>query len=353
MSFTRKLHTIRCRLALSVALAFFAALFFASARAEAATLAISPGSGSFSVGKTISVRVAVDSAGQSVNAVLGQIHFSNDLLTLSSVSKNGIVTLWAQEPSYSNASGDISFQGVILNGYAGSAGKILTLTFRAKAEGTATISISGGNSSVLLNDGQGTDALSSTSGASFAIVKGSAAVTPTPSPTVTPTVIVTPPVAPPVSSPSLMPVFTDYQSPLSRGSFVVVKGTASPNSMLNIALTHTTAAGDATVSQSSISVTDAGTFAFVSDEKATEGSTYTLVASTKDDKHTDPLTLSVKNSVQFVLMEWIGVILAVKMSAALAILMLLLITLYLLYRNHLLKKHLQMAIDKLHEVEMK
>src|ERR1700744_3518698 len=130
MSFTRN-QNIRTIFA-GIAKTFFVLglVLAAHSVAQAATLSLSPSGGSYAVGKTISVRVLVGSGGQSINAVDGSITFSNDTLTLSSISKSGIVNLWAQDPTFSNSSGTANFQGVILNGYTGGGGTVVTLNFK-------------------------------------------------------------------------------------------------------------------------------------------------------------------------------------------------------------------------------
>lgn len=336
---------------------FFILVLFIHTTASAATLSLSPSGGTYTVGKTISVRVAVGSGGQSINAISGSVIFSTDTLTLTSISKSGIVNLWAQDPTFSNSGGTASFQGVVLNGYTGGGGTVVTLNFKAKAEGTATVSISNSGSSVLLNDGNGTNVLSGTNGASFTITAGSTAKPVEPTKPVTrptqPSEPVVPVVIPQVPPLGAAPLFTDYQSPVLPGNFVVVKGTASPKSLLNITFTATSPEGKTTVTQSSLMTTDTGTFDFVSDQKVTEGSSYTLVATASDGQKTAPLHLTVKNSLWFILATWSASIIAVQMSVALAILILILVAGYLLYRNHVLKKHLEMVIDELHNTQLK
>ncbi len=135
----------------------------------AATLAISPGSGSYPVGTTFSASFFVSSANQSVNAASGSFSFSKENLEIVSSSKVGsIFSLWVQEPSYSNSSGTGSFEGVITNpGFTGNTGKLVSYTFRVKAAGTGTIKML--SSSVLANDGNGTNVLSGSSNASFTL----------------------------------------------------------------------------------------------------------------------------------------------------------------------------------------
>jgi hypothetical protein len=104
-----------------------------------------------------------------MNAVSSSIKFDTSKLQVLSISKNGsIVDFWAKEPSFSNTTGEINFEGVVLTpGYQGPAGKIITLNLKGKTTGTAGISIV--NSSVLANDGIGTNILKSVSGATFVI----------------------------------------------------------------------------------------------------------------------------------------------------------------------------------------
>jgi len=352
MLFIRKSQTAKRKYLLrSIVLFLVALLFFITGKVEAATLSINPTTLTTSVGNTITVRVVVGSGGQSINAISGQISFSSNLLSLSSISKNGVVTLWAQDPTYSNSTGSASFQGVILNGYNGNGGSVIELTFKAKAEGTATIDISRSDSSVLLNDGQGTDVLSSTNGATITIGKAATVTTPPPTQptqTATPPPIVLTEVVPPPTPTTITPIFTDYQDPLTPGAFIVAKGTASPNTPITITFTHTSDNGNTTVSQATLTTTDSGEFTYVSDEKVEEGSTYSLVATTTDGKHTDTLSLTVKDSFGYLLISLFISLFAIKVPLVFALLFILLVTGYLLYRNRVLEKRLEAVTDELH-----
>ena len=103
------------------------------------------------------VGVYAESATVALNAVSGVIAYPQDLLDLVSVSKNqSIISLWVQEPTFSNTSGTVRFEGIVLNpGFIGSNGKIITLTFKVKAKGSASLTFSSG--SMLANDGEGTE----------------------------------------------------------------------------------------------------------------------------------------------------------------------------------------------------
>lgn len=140
-----------------------------SPRVFAASLNLSPQTGSFRVGDNIAVRLRVSSQNVSVNAISASLNFSNDTLILNSISKSGsIITLWPVEPSFSNQSSQASLEGVVLSGFSGSGGTVVTLNFRAVKEGQAFVRFI--SSSVLANDGQGTNVLDGSSGSNFSIL---------------------------------------------------------------------------------------------------------------------------------------------------------------------------------------
>lgn len=129
--------------------------------AWAATLSFVPASGSYSVGSTFTIGVFAGSGSTAINAVSGVVSFPREALEVVSVSKNqSIVSLWVQEPTFSNTAGTVNFEGIILNpGFSGTSGRIVNVTFRVKVAGTADLSFSVG--SILANDGSGTEILSS------------------------------------------------------------------------------------------------------------------------------------------------------------------------------------------------
>jgi len=161
-----------------------------SRMASAATLSVTPNSASLRVGETKTFSIVVSSTDQTLNAGQGRLSYPADKLQLLGISKSGLFTYWILEPSGSN--GDISFGGGLPSpGYKGGGRAILTVSFRAKATGTAAIRFNSG--SVLANDGKGTDITSGTSGATVTVL--AAAVTntaPSPAPsapsTPTPTI---------------------------------------------------------------------------------------------------------------------------------------------------------------------
>lgn len=149
-------------------------LFISKASSQGnASLYFSPSNGKKSVGETFAVAVRVNTAGNSINATEGSVVFASDKLQVTSVSKAGsIFTLWATEPSFSNADGTVEFAGGIPNpGYSGSNGTVITINFKAKTATTVRgyteiVMVSG---AILANDGEGTNILASLGKAEFYI----------------------------------------------------------------------------------------------------------------------------------------------------------------------------------------
>jgi hypothetical protein len=135
-------------------------IFSSYVYAFAATdVVLSPAGGTFDQGSTFSVSLNVTNNTQAINAVSGGLTFPTDILEVKSISKdNSIIQLWAEEPSFSNTNGSIKFEGVILNpGFSGTKGKVLTIVFKAKKAGDASVIF--GTASVLANDGEATNIL--------------------------------------------------------------------------------------------------------------------------------------------------------------------------------------------------
>lgn len=150
--------------------------FFNIERAEAATLSVSPSTGVYTSGGSFTARVVVNTSGVGINAAEGTLSFDPAQLSVVGVSKGSIFSLWTSEPTYSNGAGTISFSGGSPTGYTGSAGTVLSITFKTKGSGTAKVGFK--NGSVLAADGRGTNVLTSMSGGTFTIA--SAEVSPEP-----------------------------------------------------------------------------------------------------------------------------------------------------------------------------
>lgn len=141
------------------------------AEGEGASLYFSPYQGTFFIGTTFDVSVFVNTEGNSINAVQVDLEFSSDLLQVTSpTAGSSFISVWADQPFYSNKQGIISFKGGVLSpGIKTSAGLVSTISFRAKALGTAFISFSD-SSKVLLADGKGTNILKSTAIGSYVLI---------------------------------------------------------------------------------------------------------------------------------------------------------------------------------------
>ncbi len=125
--------------------------------ASAATLSIKPLYDEMYIGETFTAEIHLDSEDTVINTVQGSLQYPTDLLKVVSISKAGsFLTLWAQEPAHEPSAGVISFAGGIPNGSYVVDGKVVSITFTAKAPGGAEIIFDTNNSSVHLNDGFGT-----------------------------------------------------------------------------------------------------------------------------------------------------------------------------------------------------
>lgn len=193
-----------------------------------ASLSISPSSGRYHVGEAFSVLVTVDTGNEAINAASGQINFNNNVIDVVDIGyTRSIFTLWTEEPSFSNQRGTIKFSGGLPSpGYTGRSGAILRVTFKPKAEGSASAVFLSG--AVLANDGSGTNILDATNGAVFSIVpapkdsaKNTAAIEPTPD-----------------SATESIPVITEYSPELQEGDVLTIKGLAYPSGKILIFIQH-------------------------------------------------------------------------------------------------------------------
>lgn len=174
-------------------------IFFGYAmHVDAATITLSPSSGQYTVGQTMTVDLILSTPQQAANAASVDLKFPQDKMRVINVAKDSsIISYWVSEPSFSNSSGVVDFEGIIPNpGFQGSNAPLLTISFEVLDVGTAPLNITDG--SVLANDGNGTEILTNLGRANYTF---KAAPTPTPSPTETPTLTPSPTV-PPDSTPS-------------------------------------------------------------------------------------------------------------------------------------------------------
>ncbi len=138
-------------------------------KAVGAFLFFSPSTGTKVIESVFPVTVKLNSGGQTINASEGSIIFDSNKLEVTGISKNGsIFNMWTAEPSFNNNSGVISFGGGVPQpGYSGKSGTVVTISFRAKAVGEASMFFSSG--AILANDGMGSNILTSMGSANFNI----------------------------------------------------------------------------------------------------------------------------------------------------------------------------------------
>ena len=152
---------------------------FVLAQAGGASISLSPAEGSFSVGKTFTAAIVVESA-QGFNSANATLNFDNTLLSATNVSKtSSAFSLWAVEPSSDNAKGTVSFEGGNTTPLTGKK-TLLSVTFKVLKEGKASLSFSAG--SVLAADGKGTDILGTKNTASYDLSAGAPSPDPPPPP---------------------------------------------------------------------------------------------------------------------------------------------------------------------------
>lgn len=153
-----------------IAVFLLAAFFAFSGKVDAAVLRMNPSQTEVTVGNIINVQVSVDTSGKVINNAESIVQFPKDLLEVVSIdSKSSIFSLWVENPSFSNSAGQAIFNGGVPNpGYQGSNGTIVSIVFRSKKAGTASVLFL--NSAVRENDGLGTDILSGKNGSEITIV---------------------------------------------------------------------------------------------------------------------------------------------------------------------------------------
>ena len=141
------------------------------AKAAGGSLYLSPTTGTFFIGSTFDVSIFVNTGGNNVNAVKVDLKFDSKKIQIASpTAGKSFIEVWVAQPTYSNIQGTASFQGGVPSpGINTSSGLVSTITFRAVAPGKAAISISD-SSQVLLDDGMGTNILSSTGRGEYQLV---------------------------------------------------------------------------------------------------------------------------------------------------------------------------------------
>lgn len=126
--------------------------------AEAAALTPLASQSQYRVGDIFIVDLRLDSQGEYINAVEASLSFDPLILNLEEVSRgDSILTLWVEEPGWSNQSGELKFTGGTPNGFEGKNGLLARVVFRAVNSGATEIKFLN-EAQALLNDGLGSPA---------------------------------------------------------------------------------------------------------------------------------------------------------------------------------------------------
>ncbi len=163
------------------------ALFLLTAHADAAYFYIVPDKTSLTAGELSGATVYINSEGQAVNNGEAVITFKPSLLNVESVlSSDSILSIWIESPTFSNSSGQVSFNGGVPNpGFKGTSGKVARIIFKAKSAISPSFTFT--TESIRANDGLGTEVARHAPGSDAPAPVAEAPVTPAPTPTVTPT----------------------------------------------------------------------------------------------------------------------------------------------------------------------
>jgi len=97
----------------------------------------------------------ISSADQEINVADGAFSFNPQFAEITELSTGGsIFSIWAQQPTFSNTKGEVSFAGGTPEGFSQENGLIVRAIFRAKVEGELTLAFHDAFS-LYLNDGKG------------------------------------------------------------------------------------------------------------------------------------------------------------------------------------------------------
>ncbi|MDD5749955.1 MAG: cohesin domain-containing protein [Patescibacteria group bacterium] len=120
---------------------------------QAALLSLEASAGQIRPGSFWEVTLVLDSQGEYINALEGEVYFPADILQLSEVRLgDSIVNFWLEDPRFLT-DGQVVFSGITPGGFAGQ-GNVLRLFFKAKKDGEGALEIK--SARLLLNDGLGT-----------------------------------------------------------------------------------------------------------------------------------------------------------------------------------------------------
>ncbi len=131
-------------------------ILFSPFFADAAGVSITTKEGTHELNQSVTVVAHVETDGQPINTVSGNITFSPQEWDITDVRYgNSILSLWVTKPTINKEIGTISFAGGVPGGFTGEKGILFTITARSKKIGK--IGFGTTDVHVLLNDGFGTE----------------------------------------------------------------------------------------------------------------------------------------------------------------------------------------------------
>lgn len=120
------------------------------------------------VGDEWVVDIMIDSEDVSINAAQAQFHYSNNLFSITDVSRIGsIFNFWVEDPTYSNDEGILSFIGGTAKGVSGESLQVLSVTVKAIGVGVGTQTFV--DAVIAASDGKGTNVLSTIESVNIAV----------------------------------------------------------------------------------------------------------------------------------------------------------------------------------------
>lgn len=186
---------------------------------------LSPPLKTIMVGESFPITISVASNTQAINAVSGVLQISGGASVSSISTQGGIIDFWTTEPVITG--NQVRFEGIVLNpGYQGQGGRLFTLMFTARKEGTVTLAFSDG--AILANDGLGSNIIDG-------LATRSIRINPAP---IRVDVIPGKPIATTPQQPGriiALPVITEYSESVESQSRAFVKGKGEPNALTKLA----------------------------------------------------------------------------------------------------------------------
>jgi hypothetical protein len=150
---------------------FLAAGLAFSFRIQAAALVFQPEAAEARAGDVIKAALVLDTQGQDINALGGEIEFPADLLSWEGASEaDSILNFWVENPQKPEDCASVcrvAFSGVVPGGFNDRRGLVLTAVFKAKQEGQGEVRLK--SIEALLNDGRATSVKTSDGKLSFVI----------------------------------------------------------------------------------------------------------------------------------------------------------------------------------------